>query len=34
MHIIIVLSVAIVIGLGLAFLSHWLSNKIKNKNKE
>ena len=29
-----VLFLAIVIGLGLAFLNTWLTNKIKNKNKE
>ena len=34
LHIIIFFSVAIAIGLGLAFLNHWLSRKIKNKNKD
>ena len=34
LHIIIVFSVAIAIGLGLAFLNHWLTHKIKNKNKD
>ena len=34
LHIIIVVSVAIAIGLGLAFLNHWLTHKIKNKNKD
>ena len=30
----IVFSVAIAIGLGLAFLNHWLTHKIKNKNND
>ena len=34
LHIIIVLAVAIVIGLVLAVLNYWVSEKIKKKDKD